>query len=264
MPRPYFSSLVVSFLLVHSTPSAQSALSDAQPVALLQSSLAALAGSTSLADVTLTGSVRRIEGSDDESGAVTLRGLSGGTSRIDLSFSSGPRSEIRSVSTSGPSGSWSGPDGVAHAMAYHNVVADSGLLPFFTIASILSNTNSVVTLIGTESRNGQSVVHLTAVQQFPSLTGDGAALMQRLSKIEIYIDASTNLPSSLFFNAHPDNNALLDIPVEIHFSDYRAVNGCQIPFHIQKFLNNSLLLDLQFQSAGLNTGLTSAQLGGAQ
>jgi len=228
---------------------------------LLQRSLAALQGNTSVNDVTLSGTARRIAGSDDESGTVTVKGLSGGTNRIDLSLSSGPRSEIRSVSISGPSGSWSGPDGVAHSIAYHNLVTDSGLLPLFTIASILSNTNSVVTLIGPETRNGQSVIHLTAVQQFPLLTRDSAALQQRLSKMDIYLDAATNLPASFVYNTHPDNNALLDIAVEIQFSDYRNVSGSQIPFHIQKFLNNSLLLDLQFQYAALNTGLTAAQVG---
>ncbi len=106
--------------------------------ALLQQSLAAQLGNAQISDVTLTGTARRIAGSDDESGTVTLKGLSGGTNRIDLSLSSGPRSEIRSTSTSGPSGSWSGPDGVAHAMAYHNVVTDNGLLPLFTMAIIPS------------------------------------------------------------------------------------------------------------------------------
>src|SRR5882672_11074695 len=181
-------AVVLSFVVTLSPVIAQQSTTAVQPGALLQQSLAAQIGNTSISDVTLTGSVRRIAGSDDESGTVTLKGLSGGTNRIDLTLSSGPRSEIRSVSTSGPSGSWSGSDGVAHSMAYHNVVADTGLVPLFTIASILSNTNSVITLIGPETRNGQSVVHLTAVQQFPSLTGDTAALMQRLSKMDVYLD----------------------------------------------------------------------------
>ena len=254
-------AVILSFVVTLSPVIAQQSTTAVQPSTLLQQSLTAQVGNTSISDVTLTGTARRIAGSDDESGTVALKALSGGTNRIDLSLSSGPRSEIRSISTSGPSGSWSGPDGVAHAMAYHNVVTDNGLLPLFTISSILSNANSVLTLIGPETRNGQSVIHFTAVQQFPSLTGDGAALLQHLSKMDIYLDATTNLPASIIYNIHPDNNALLDIPVELHFSDYRAVNGVQVPFHIQKFLNNSLLLDLQFQTAALNTGLTAAQVG---
>jgi len=252
-------AIVLSFVVVLSPVIAQQTASTVQPSTLLQQSLAAQTGNTLISDVVLTGSVRRIAGSDDESGTVTLKGLSGGTNRIDLSLSSGPRSEIRSVSTSGPSGSWSGPDGVAHAMAYHNVITDNGLLALFTISSILSNANSVLTLIGPETRNGQSVIHLTAVQQFPSLTGD-SSLMQHLTKMDIYVDATTNLPAPLVYNTHPDNNTGIDIPIEIMYADYRATNGAQIPFHIQKYLNGSLFLDLQFATASLNSGLSASAL----
>ena len=82
--------------------------------------------------------------------------------------------------------------------------------------------------------------------------------------MEIFLDATTLLPAAIAYNIHPDNNALLDIPVELRFSDFRSTNGTQIPFHIQKFINNSLALDLQFQSVALNTGLSAAQIGGAQ
>jgi hypothetical protein len=249
----------LSFVVILSPVTAQQTATAVQPGALLQQSLADQLGNAQITDITLTGSARRIAGSDDESGTVTLKALSGGTNRIDLSLSSGPRIEIRSISTSGPSGSWSGPDGVAHAMAYHNVVTDNGLLPLFTISSILSNANSVLTLIGPETRNGQSVIHLAAVQQFPSLTGD-STLMQHLTKMDIYVDATTNLPASLVYNTHPDNNAGIDIPVEITYADYRAANGAQIPFHIQKYLNGSLFLDLQFATANLNSGLSASAL----
>lgn len=51
---------------------------------------------------------------------------------------------------------------------------------------------------------------------------------------------------------------MLDIPTEIHFSDYRTVNGVPIPFHVQKYVNNSLTLDLQFQTAVLNNNLPAS------
>ena len=83
-------------------------------------------------------------------------------------------------------------------------------------------------------------------------------MMQHLTQTEIYLDASTLLPAAVDLNIHPDNNALLDIPIEIRFSDYRPVNGAQIPFHIQQFINNSLALDLKFESAALNAGLSAS------
>jgi hypothetical protein len=177
---------------------------------------------------------------------------------LDLSLSSGPLSEIRAFTNSGASGCWSGADGVAHVMAYHNVVTDSGLFPIFTLVMITIGSNWTVTLVGQEIRNGLSVIHLTALQQFPQLTGDDATLMQHLSQVDIFLDPATSLPISVAFNMHPDKNALLDIPVEIRFSDYRSTGSVQLPFHVQRFINNSLSLDLQFQSAAINSGLTDS------
>jgi hypothetical protein len=79
-----------------------------------------------------------------------------------------------------------------------------------------------------------------------------------MSQVDIFLDASTLLPAAIAFSLHPDDNALLDIPLEIRFSDYRPVSGAQVPFRIQKYLNNSLILDLQLQSTAFNTGLTAA------
>lgn len=232
----------------------QTTTSGTQGSLLLQKSLTALTGAATITDVTLSGSARRIAGSDDESGTATVKALAGTGIRIDLSLSSGPLSELRNMSSAPPVGSWSGPDAVSHAMSYHNLFTDPGWFPAFTISSALSAPNAIVTYVGPETRNGLSVIHITASQQFSS---PSASLLQHLTQTDIFLDPNTNLPVALAYNAHPDNNALLDLPVEIRFSDYRAVNGAQIPFHVQKFLNNSLLLDLQFQSATLNSGLSA-------
>lgn len=251
---------VISFALFAFASSSaappQSPTSQIQGVAYLQKALAALAPSTTITDLTLSGSARRVAGSDDESGTVVIKALAGTGSRIDLTLPSGPRSEIRSASA-GPVGSWSGPDGVTHAMAYHNLLTDPGWVPSLTIASLLSAQNAVITYFGTETRDGQSVIHVSASQQSPPDSVE-TKLMQHLTQTEIYLDASTSLPASITFNTHADNNARLDIPVEIRFSEYRTASGASIPFHVQKFLNNSLFLDLEFDSAAINSGLSSS------
>lgn len=75
--------------------------------------------------------------------------------------------------------------------------------------------------------------------------------------MDFFLDPATLLPLAISFNTHPDDNALRDIPVEIRFSDYRLVNGVQVPFHIQKFLNGSLSLDVQVQNVVINSGLSA-------
>jgi len=81
--------------------------------------------------------------------------------------------------------------------------------------------------------------------------------LQAASQFDLYLDPATSLPTEMAFQTHPDNRVSQNIPVRIRYSDYRVVNGVQIPFHVQKFLNNSLYLELQFEAASFNTGLAA-------
>jgi hypothetical protein len=224
----------------------------------LQSSLQALTGNTVTTDVTLTGSGEWIAGSYDETGASTYKATSS-ANRLDVALPAGTRSEIRSISGGVAVGTWIGTDGISHDISNQNLITDPGWFPAFTIASLLSSSNSVFTYVGQETRNGATVLHVMATQQFPTLAGNGGELLQHLTQEDIYLDPSTLLPVAYAFNAHPDTNAVLDIPVEIRYSNYQTVSGAQIPFHVQKYINNSLTLDLQIENAALNTGVTIAQ-----
>ena len=256
----FFAALLMSF--PHSLAAQQATssprASSPQAISLLTQSVAALTGTATVSDVTLSGAARRIAGADDESGSVTVKALARAGIRIDLSLPSGSRSELRDTSTAEPVGSWSGADGVQHAISNHNLITDPGWFPPFALSNLLSAPNAIITYVGPETHDGQAVIHITASQQFPALSGNIALLMQHLTQTEIFLDPSTNLPVAFAFNTHPDNDAGVDIPVEILFSDYRSMNGAQISFHVEKFLNNSLLLDLQFQSVTLNSGLSAS------
>lgn len=230
-----------------------------QALALLQQSLSALTGGHLMSDVTLTAAANTIAGSDDESGTATLKAVAIGASSVNLSFSSGQRSEIINTSAITPTGSWSGPDGVAHAAVFHNLLTGPfWFFPAFALAANSSAPAALVTYIGHETHNGQAVEHLTIAQSSPSADPPGGPSYSHLTQLDFFLDSTTLLPVALDFNVHPDNNALLDIPVEIQFTSYTAVNGAQIPYHIQKFLNNTLALDLQIQSATFNSGLSTS------
>lgn len=236
---------------------AQQTASSSPAVQYLQWALAALSGSTPTSDVTLSGSANYIAGSDDETGTATLKAIVG-ASRIDLNLPSGTRSEVWNNLSGSPVGTWSGPDAVSHPISFHNLllIDPAWFFPIFPISRGLA-TGYTATYVGQETHNSVAVQHLSISQQ-PADSSDTAALLQHLSQMDLYLDSSTFLPIALAFNIHPDDNALLDIPVEIRFSDYRSVNGAQVPFHVQKFLNNGLILDLQFQTATLNTGLSAS------
>jgi len=257
-------------------PSPSPQATDPQAAALLARSAAALRGNAPLSDVTLTGTARRIAGSDDESGQVTIKARATGQTRLDLNLPSGKHSESRNVSPAAgpnvgagfspsssvaitaPSGQWTGPDGAAHDIAYHNLIAEPAWhSPAILLAQLLANPNLVVANLGQETRNGAAVQHLS-IAQTATGTSDTDRLMQHLSQLDLYLDPATLLPASVAFNIHPDNNANLDIPVEIRFSDYRSVNGVKVPFRLERFFNGSLSLDIQLDSATLNSGLSAS------
>src|ERR1700739_3055500 len=113
----------------------------AQGVALLQQAARAITGNTAVTDVTLTGTARRIAGSDDETGTVTLQALATGQSQMKCSYPSGPLSELISISSIGvPVGSWSGANGAVHPMSYHNLLTDSSwFFPALTLTKLLAS-----------------------------------------------------------------------------------------------------------------------------
>lgn len=256
--------IVGLFLSVPAPCVAQQTTSPTPPQAatLLAQSAAALSGGVTVSDVTLTGTVDSIIGSDDETGTVSLKAMAAGESRMDLTLSASMRSEIRTIDSNGNlEGVWSGSDSVQHAMAYHNLWTDSSwFFPPLTLNRVVSNTAQVATLIGQETLNGQAVMHVS-VSQPPAFATTNVAELQHLTQMDFYLDPTTSLPVALSFTIHPDNTELLDIPVQILFSNYQTVNGVQIPFHIQRFQNGCLWLDFQIQAAVLNSGLTSTGFG---
>ncbi len=290
--RPSFLS--VCCLLLSVSVSAQQSTStavttsDPQAVVLVQNSLAALTSSVAVSDVTLTGTARRIAGSDDETGTATLEATAAGDSRVYLSLSGGTWTEIRNHSalplpgslppeapasdaqTPQPVGEWIGPGGVPNAMASQNIMTNAAwFFPALTLETLAASQNYVLSYVGQETYDGESVLHVSAWLQFPQLetsssTNGGPsvppaiALMQHLSQMDFYLDPNSLFPVALVFTAHPDNNASIDIPIEIRFSGYQAVSGITVPMQVQKYINNGLALDLQFTSATLNSGLPSS------
>jgi hypothetical protein len=226
-------------------------------VMLAARSVALLSGGRQIADVTLTGNATRVAGSDTGSGTATLKALGTSSSRIDLSLSDGTFSEVRTFPNGVPEGRWLAPNGSYNRMVMHNCFTDAAwFFPALTVLSQASNPNLSITYVGPGTKNGIAVEHLQfAHSSGAQVPGFGDPLLT-LSAINVYLDSSSLLPVAFAFDTHPDNNALLNIPVEVYFSNYQAVNGAQVPFHIQKFLNGSLFLDLTIQSAALNSGLT--------
>lgn len=263
IPRPVL--LLFPLLLVSSVSTAQQtavstpAPRDAQAVTVLQRSLSALVGTTNLSDVTLNANANYTAGSDEETGSATLKATAIGQGRVDLSLSNGSRTEVIDASQPAATGSWCGIDGTWHTTVAHNLYTDpTWFFPAFLISRALSISSYAISPMDAETQNAVAVEHVRIYQQQAEPTAELTTLIQGLSQIDLYFNPSTLLPMSITFNAHADNNALLNIPIQVRFSNYQVVQGVSVPYHVQKYIQNGLALDVTVTGVQINTGLSAA------
>ncbi len=218
------------------------------PVSELTGALIGMGGA-SIQTVTLSGNAETIAGSSNDSGTFTGNCAINGSSQLSVQLSSSSRTENRLVTNNFPSGNWTDSSGVQHAMVLHNLYTPaSWFCPVVELYQIASSSSVNVEFIGNEPKNGMTLAHFT-VTSIPSVNSPLPALTTHLAQVDLYLNPQTMLPMVLDFNIHPDNNALTDIPTEITFSNYSQVSGVWIPFSIERYVNSTLTLSLQVQSA---------------
>jgi hypothetical protein len=215
--------------------------------------LQTLAGGTALSDITLQASATYIAGADQEMGPATLVALGNQLSSVTLNLTNGQRQEIRN----GIAGVWVGPDGTAHNMVSHNCFVDaSWFYPAFTLVALASDPTLSIVLVGQEVHEGEAVYHLLLYRVVSGQNANATTIIQGLSTTNLYLDATTLLPAFLDFNIHPDLDSGTNIPVEIHYSGYQSFGGVQVPTQIQKYIQNSLVLNYAVASAAVNSGVS--------
>jgi hypothetical protein len=225
--------------------------SDPQAVSLAAQSIAALTAGNAVSDVTLSGGVTW-NGSDG--GTALLRALGTGESRMDLTLTSGTDTEIRDAQTGVPLGEWIAPNNASGYFAPQNCLTDAAWF-FPVLGSLAAGSNVVLSYIGAETRNGESVQHIQSYVYQSNPLGLSPS-PQQLSTMDFYLDATTLLPSAVTFNAHPDNTATTNLLYEIDFSNYQTISGIVVPMHIQRYQQGNLMVDVIVTGALFNTGLS--------
>lgn len=202
----------------------------------------------SVTSVQMTGTAISSYGSDQQTGTVTLQATANGQSKMTLQLASGTRTETQNpLSDSQRQCTWSGADAVVHSSAVHHCWIDAiWFLPPITMQTGAGAPDDVPS-VAQSANPGQVRIHRERhlVDVDSAQTGQFIA---HLSAVDLDIDSSTGLPVMLAFAAHPDNDAGIDMPVEVRYSAYSTFNGVTVPTHIQKFINHSLVLDLQISN----------------
>jgi hypothetical protein len=246
-----------SFFSAAQTQSSQlTSSSDPQALALAAQSIAAMTGGNPVSDVTLTGSLSSVTEAGSQTGTVTLMAKGVTESRVDLVLPDLSVSEIRNGSSGLPLCATSVNGGSQQLSAAHNCWTSAGwFFPVLVGLGVTSDSSFVLSYIGQETRNQVPVQHLRLSRFVNKRDVAANVFNQRISSVDIFLDATSLLPAAFAFNTHPDSDATYDIPIAVAFSKYQPFNGIQIPTHIQKYVTGTLALDISVTAASLNSGL---------
>lgn len=229
---------------------------DQTALTLASQAISQLTGGSTISDVTLNGTAVQIVAGQQLTGTAVLKAKGTRESRLDLNFGTLKRTEVRADVNGIGEGAWADSDQVLHSVPEHNCWTDAGwFFPALGSVSLVNQTNAAFGYIGQETHAGVLVHHLRISQAISSNSTATTAALQNLTTVDLYLDVTSLLPTALAFAVHPDDDVSRDLPVEIHFDNYQSVNGAQIPFHVQKFLNGTLQSDLTITTAIVNSGL---------
>ena len=216
----------------------------------------AFSGAKVIQQIQLTGNATWHVGPVEDSGTATLTASSNGTSLMQLALASaGDRTESQAGSGLGASCQWAGADGVAHAIQSGACWRPAlWFLPAFSFQpSLLPRELTVADLgIGTVGTSDTLLRHLQSQLLMSGASASVTADVAKWSKTDIYLNPTSLLPAVLAYSVRPDNGAPTAIAIEVHYSNYRTVNGIQIPFTIQRYVNGALQLEIQVSAAQIN------------
>lgn len=215
----------------------------------------AFSGGTAISSIQLAGTANWYVGSLQDSGNVTLTATSSGVASMQLALAeTGSRVESQSAIGGAMSCQWVGNDNVSHQGDSMNC-----LKPFVWFLPAISMQQSTIppgvslTDLGTITANSGAYREIQASVTPPaSLFNAVYVPPQQASGTTLAVNPSTFLPASLSFQLHPDNGAMTPIQIEIQYSEYRIVNGVEVPFLIQRYQNGSLQLEIHISSVQVN------------
>jgi hypothetical protein len=216
----------------------------------------AFSGGNPVQHVQLTGSATWYAGSLEDAGTVNLTASTDGSSSMQLVLStSGQRTETTTGIGTSANCQWAGNDGVAHAVSSGNCWRPAlWFLPAMWLQSQTLASNLSISDLGTGSVGSgeNSYRHLQGQFSFSDLPDAVANDLTLQSIADIGLDSTTMLPTVMTYAVMPDGGAATPVSVEIDYSDYRMVNGAQVPFSIKRFVNGSLQLAITVTSAQIN------------
>jgi hypothetical protein len=205
-------------------------------------------------NIRLSGNATWHSGTSVEEGSATLQVASNGAAQIQLNLEkSGIRTETQTAIDAAMSCQWS--MGSQTSKSFGGGSCWKPVVWFLPTISLQTKTlpiNVGVADYGLQKTNDSSFYHLQSQLVLPDPSTEITADTMQESTVDISLDPGTFLPSLLSYNVHPDDGSPANVLIEVRYSNYQNAMGAKVPFHIQRYVNGSLQLDLVIQSAQVN------------
>jgi hypothetical protein len=222
---------------------------DPQAISVLQSSIAALGGTSAVAaitDTTVTGTEPDISNPGGPPVPFTWQ-----TSGVEFSFTTqnsiGAYTALsgHGIPAQLKNGNWI-------PLPLYVARANLGFyLPALVLNGEIQNANYTLQYVGAATVEGNAVVHIHAVD-------NSDATSQIVTPQEWYFDPGTFLPVRVEYSIPEERNVNSSIPASMEFSNYQSVSGVAVPFQVKIQAAQLLSLTAGVTSVVFNSGLPAS------
>jgi hypothetical protein len=208
---------------------------------LLAPAVTASSGGKQIASIQLQGTAIFHAGSLADDGEITLAMQSSGQASMRFDgHGSGSRIESQDSIAPGMLCVWAGSDTVPHTVGAENCRRPLvWFLPALSLQQLATFPNVVIADLASGSVGSVPAHHL----QIKWSSRNQNSVLERPRTIELGLDPVSSLPSALEYQLATDRPNSFQT-VDVRFGDYRLVNGLNIPFSIQRYVNGSLQFDI--------------------
>lgn len=219
---------------------AQVATETMPDLTLLGPTVAASSGGQAVAALSLQGTATLHSGSLVDTGDLTLSVDPTGKAAMQfVGHGKAARTEWQDSVSVAMQCTWAGADGISHSISADNCRRPFvWFLPAYSIQLLSKFPNASVTNLqaGTVASASGRDIHVSW-----NLPGEKSAPQWRA--IDLLLDPSTSLPIAMRYRLVADKHTDLQT-IEVRYSEYHVVNGFQVAYAIQRYVNGSLQFDI--------------------
>jgi hypothetical protein len=230
---------------------ATSSFAQSQPTTFQHQAQMAVSAGKPFNTVNLSATAEWTAGADHESGTAQLQANVNGSTNVQLSLGKASRTEVQTGIGPSRACNWIDSAGKSRDILGSNCLI---AIPWFSPGLFTQPNGNLPALLsitddGMVMKDGSTFHQVSYLLNLTSADISSTNQMVSQSKVNVFYDPQTFLPTSLEYFIHPDGNDLQNIPVRVVFSNYQSVSGVTLPFQIEKYVNRTLQLKLNVSTA---------------